>query len=189
MTAARLELQAHVYFSKPCAVLLSSAHLVSFVILDITLLTRDYAEAPDLDEALLLAEAEVAKESDLGANDTTYRVLTHLGRVLKPGDVALGYDLQHTVVNETEFEAMVDSLPDVILVKKSYAEKDKEGKAPVSGRKFRKKKHEIYKQIKQELALEEAELAANSEEGTLEEDMLDVEDESGVEEDVVLSPS
>ena len=37
-----------------------------------------------------LAEVEVAKASDFGVNDTTYRCLTHLGAVLQPGDSVLG---------------------------------------------------------------------------------------------------
>jgi hypothetical protein len=81
---------------------------------------------------------QVAKESDMGVNDTTYQVLTHLGHILKPGDLALGYDLKHTVINGPEFE----SVADVFLVKKAY---DKPVKA--SGKKFRKKKDAIYADI------------------------------------------
>lgn len=38
-----------------------------------------------------LAEVEVAKASDFGVNDTTYRCLTHLGAVLQPGDSVMGW--------------------------------------------------------------------------------------------------
>lgn len=37
-----------------------------------------------------LAEVEVAKSSDFGVNDQTYRCLTHLGAVLQPGDSVMG---------------------------------------------------------------------------------------------------
>ena len=40
----------------------------------------------------------MAREADLGENDTTYRVLTHLGRLLSAGDTVLGYDLTRAQV-------------------------------------------------------------------------------------------
>ncbi len=39
----------------------------------------------------MLANVEVAKMSDFGRNDTTYQARTHLGHLLGPGDVAMGY--------------------------------------------------------------------------------------------------
>jgi nonsense-mediated mRNA decay protein 3 len=40
-----------------------------------------------------LANVEVARESDLGANDEVLHCVTHLGRLIQPGDVVWGYDL------------------------------------------------------------------------------------------------
>ena len=41
----------------------------------------------------LLADVELIRERDLGDTDTRVVVRTHLGNVLKPGDVVLGYDV------------------------------------------------------------------------------------------------
>ena len=79
----------------------------------------------------LLAEATVARSSDLGVNDITYFTRTHLGGVLHPGDSVMGYHLTGTNFNNPQFEALEESnshsstIPDVVLVKKSYARKKK----------------------------------------------------------------
>jgi len=79
----------------------------------------------------LLAEATVAKASDLGRNDKTYYTRTHLGNVIHPGDSVMGYMLTGTNFNNTQFEALEESntyssqIPDVLLVKKFYARKKK----------------------------------------------------------------
>ncbi|XP_010528584.1 PREDICTED: 60S ribosomal export protein NMD3-like [Tarenaya hassleriana] len=68
-----------------------------------------------------LSYAQVARESDIGK---IFYILTHLGHILKPGDQALGYDLYAANVNDNELEkhGMTGSLPEVILIKKSYEE-------------------------------------------------------------------
>jgi len=72
------------------------------------------------------AEVHLARERDLGHNDTQFITLTHLGNILHPGDYAMGYDL--TSIN---FNQNVDSslrvlkgnqIPDVILCKKAYVD-------------------------------------------------------------------
>lgn len=44
----------------------------------------------------ILAEIEIARESDLGCNNITFRVISHLGHLLLAGDSVLGYDLTHS---------------------------------------------------------------------------------------------
>ncbi len=79
----------------------------------------------------LLAEATVARSSDLGLNDITYFTRTHLGSVLHPGDQVMGYHITGTNFNNPNFEALEESnsysssIPDVMLVKKFYARKKK----------------------------------------------------------------
>ncbi len=85
-----------------------------------------------------LAEVVVAKESDLGENDTTYTTLTHLGNILQAGDTVLGYDLLHAVLGTRQEYSLKNvreaDVPDVVLVKKVFLEKDK---------KYRKRKNRI----------------------------------------------
>jgi nonsense-mediated mRNA decay protein 3 len=69
------------------------------------------------------AEATVAKRSDLGSNDVTYTTSTHLGNLLKVGDLVWGYMVAASALAG---EVGVDEsalLPDVLLVKKSYSER------------------------------------------------------------------
>lgn len=83
---------------------------------------------------LRLAEVEIARTSDLGQNDTRFRVLTHLGHILRAGDLVLGYDLVRSSLNCDAAEELErkkgkgGGLPDVVLVRKVYS-KDDQGKA------------------------------------------------------------
>lgn len=80
--------------------------------------------------ACSLAEVEIARTSDLGMNDTRFRVLTHLGHILRAGDLVLGYDLVTSSLNcdaADELERR-GAMPDVVLVRKVYSKED--GKLP-----------------------------------------------------------
>ena len=69
-----------------------------------------------------LATVTLAKESDLGVNDNICEERSHLGYLMKAGDVCLGYDLTDTQLVEDEAEEMRadGKLPDVIIVRKLY---------------------------------------------------------------------
>ena len=112
------------YWRTPFVSLADVQELVEFVVMDI--------EPTGLQKGrFLLAEATVARASDLGVNDTTYFTRTHLGAVLHPGDSVMGYHLTGTNFNNPHFEAVEQSttyasaIPDVMLVKKFYARKKK----------------------------------------------------------------
>jgi nonsense-mediated mRNA decay protein 3 len=118
------DVSAPVYWRSPFTSLADVQELTEFVVMDIEPLgpTRGrYA----------LAEATVARSSDLGSNSTTYFTRTHLGNLLHPGDTVLGYHLAGTNFNNPQFEALemnssqAAQIPDVMLVKKHYARKKK----------------------------------------------------------------
>ena len=69
-----------------------------------------------------LATVTVAKESDLGVNNVQYEERSHLGYLMKAGDVCLGYDLVETqfVENDAEDVRADGKLPHVVLVRKLY---------------------------------------------------------------------
>lgn len=79
----------------------------------------------------VLGEATVARASDLGVNDNTYFARTHLGSLLRPGDSAMGYMLTGSNFNSDSLDAIENSraygstIPDVVLVKKHYANRRK----------------------------------------------------------------
>jgi hypothetical protein len=109
---------------------------------------------------------QVVKESDLGDNDTSYRVLTHLGHLLTSGDTVLGYDLRHAVGLEGAVDELPFACPDVMLVRKTYPDKTGtkgRGKAGRSnaGRKGRGKKHQ--KPVEEETADTETETQVQGE--------------------------
>mmetsp|Transcript_64069 Transcript_64069/g.126103 ORF Transcript_64069/g.126103 Transcript_64069/m.126103 type:complete len:591 (-) Transcript_64069:36-1808(-) len=74
------------------------------------------------DRKLRIAEVTVARESDLGVNDTQFVCISHLGNILREGDVVLGYDFTVTNwnVEEEEADAVVNKqdFPDLVLVRK-----------------------------------------------------------------------
>lgn len=157
ITMKRDELTASRYFAKEKVIrtLMSPPELVRFMILDIEPVDDTKKSVEGVDDAKsygikeaggLLADAEVARETDMGCNDLTYRVRTHLGHLLKPGNMALGYDmvryassagieanswLQH--LSKGRDRSSTIDVPEVILVKKDYDDDQK--KMPSSKRK------------------------------------------------------
>mmetsp|Transcript_25996 Transcript_25996/g.48446 ORF Transcript_25996/g.48446 Transcript_25996/m.48446 type:complete len:675 (-) Transcript_25996:48-2072(-) len=140
-------------------VLLTSERMIRFVVLDVELCDPSsethepsmYEGPASGVEKYALADVQVARESDLGANDEVLSCVTHLGHLIQPGDVVLGYDLVSTAgslsttVNKASsssssssfmgassvvsLEEVVNSnvvLQDVILVKKVSAKEQKE---------------------------------------------------------------
>ena len=109
-------------------VFLAATNLVKFIIIDIDLChiseKRSSAETSTIKNSshFALADVEVARESDFGINDLTYRCVTHFGNVLQVGDYCLGYDLASCTYHDdigTNKDPLVVNfvLPDVILVK------------------------------------------------------------------------
>lgn len=113
-----------IYWRAPFSNLADVQELVEFIVMDIEPLGPQSGR-------WMLAEATVARASDLGSNDRTYYTRTHLGNVLHAGDSVMGYLLTGTNFNNSQFEeieasnAYSSTIPDVILVKKFYARKKK----------------------------------------------------------------
>jgi nonsense-mediated mRNA decay protein 3 len=105
-----------------------SKDLVEFIVMDIDVTGARNGKWQ-------LAEATVARASDLGVNDNTYFVRTHLGHLLKPGDSVLGYMLTGTNFNSPQLDAIEQShaysstVPDVVLVKKFWPRRNKHKRA------------------------------------------------------------
>ncbi|ETI20868.1 hypothetical protein G647_07211 [Cladophialophora carrionii CBS 160.54] len=123
-TLQTTDLPSSTYWRAPFKNLADVGELVEFVVLDIEPTGQQNGR-------FFGAEATVARASDLGVNDKTYYVRTHLGGVLHAGDSVLGYHLTGTNFNNPQFEELEQSnnyssaIPDVLLVKKFYARKKK----------------------------------------------------------------
>eukprot|EP00538_Stauroneis_constricta_P012965 CAMPEP_0119549374 /NCGR_PEP_ID=MMETSP1352-20130426/3082_1 /TAXON_ID=265584 /ORGANISM="Stauroneis constricta, Strain CCMP1120" /LENGTH=600 /DNA_ID=CAMNT_0007594907 /DNA_START=115 /DNA_END=1917 /DNA_ORIENTATION=- len=137
---------------KAYAILFSAERLVRFVVLDVELCDEDphnsnIQNGDDNDDAsqlyqgpgsgvskYALADVQVARESDFGVNDVTFSCVSHLGHLLQPGDVVLGYDLQScgnigisSSVGVVDVDEVVHNsvvMPDVVLVKKVNPKKE-----------------------------------------------------------------
>ncbi|KAF2139280.1 uncharacterized protein K452DRAFT_254544 [Aplosporella prunicola CBS 121167] len=122
-TLQTADISPDVYWRVPFTPLADVTELAEFIVLDIQPLGQTKGR-------YLLAEAEVARASDMGVNDKTYFCRTHLGGLLHPGDSVLGYHLEGTNFNNTLYDELENSkykstIPDVVLVKKHYERKKK----------------------------------------------------------------
>lgn len=123
-TLQTTEVSTPIYWRTPFTSLADVSELVEFVVLDIVPLGQTKGR-------WLLAEATIARASDMGVNTNEYITNTHLGNILHVGDSVMGYMLTGTNFNSPQYDALEDSntykstIPDVILVKKYYERKKK----------------------------------------------------------------
>jgi nonsense-mediated mRNA decay protein 3 len=82
-----------VYYRPPSfLVTLNSRQLVEYMVLDIEPRTGGGGGSNNNSGSkYLLAEATVARSSDLWRNDIVYHTITHLGNVLRPGEPQVLY--------------------------------------------------------------------------------------------------
>ena len=69
-----------------------------------------------------LAELTLMKEDDMGVSDAQYCIKSHLGYLLKAGDVVVGYHLAEATLVDDEAEELRASgrMADVVVVRKLY---------------------------------------------------------------------
>jgi nonsense-mediated mRNA decay protein 3 len=109
-TLNRTDIPNQLYWKNEFRSILTSKQLIPYIVLDVTLTGATFGK-------FALAEAQVARESDFGSNDTIFWTKTHLGRVIKTGDTALGYDVGNANFNEDDLKSMRSTrrdLPDVV---------------------------------------------------------------------------
>lgn len=121
LTLRHCFLDADQYWRSSFKSLLTSRQLVEYIVLDVEVVSSEVNVGGS---KYVLADAQVARMSDFGKNDTIFSIRTHLGHLLNPGDYALGYDLYSANNNDMEldkYKGLV--IPETILIKKSYEEK------------------------------------------------------------------
>ncbi|KAK9401275.1 60S ribosomal export protein NMD3 [Crotalus adamanteus] len=116
------EIDGNNYWRHPFNSLFHPKQLEEFIVMDIS---RTYEQKQGAGAGMKsnkhsLAEAWVQKTSELNT-DHQYFCRTHLGHLLNPGDLVLGFDLVNCNLND-EFANKMNphSVPDVVLIKKSY---------------------------------------------------------------------
>lgn len=160
-TVQTSEVPNTVYWRMPFSSLCTSKDLVDFYVLDVESCGTSNGK-------YLLSDVIVARIADFGKNNITYHCKSHLGHVLKPGDIAMGYDLTNSNFNSEDFDQIKKDLPDIILVKKGYHDKNK-------------KKHRVWRlktleKEEEELAPKKQEVHKREEE--LERFMCDIEEDN-----------
>lgn len=117
-TLQTADVDTALYWRTPFRPLADVQELCEFIVLDIEPLGAKKGRH-------FLAEATVARASDMGSNDSSYYTRTHLGGILSVGDSVMGYHLAGTNFNNELFDKLEESkkasqIPDVVLVKKHY---------------------------------------------------------------------
>lgn len=121
-TLQTADLLANVYWRTHFPSLLDVTQLVEFVVLDVE-------PTGDVRGKYVLADVTVCRAADMGVNDRTFYIRSHLGAILHPGDSAMGYYLGNTNFNSDLWDTLdTDNMPEVVLIKKHYARKSKKNK-------------------------------------------------------------
>lgn len=131
LTLKSADMTATIYFRQPFTSITNSKRLTEYMVMDIEQLNKtitDKAAEPDSEGGgkYSLADVWLVKSSELGSSDAEIHCKTHLGHLLSPGDSVLGFDLANANLNNSELDDYQqnhgDRTPDVILLKKHYAE-------------------------------------------------------------------
>lgn len=121
-TLKTADLSASIFWRDAFPSLSDATQLVEFVVLDVE-------PTGETRGKYVSADVTVARSADLGLNDTTFYVRSHLGAILHPGDSVLGYYTVNANYNSDLWDSLDSSqLPDVVLVKKHYTRKSKKSK-------------------------------------------------------------
>lgn len=124
-TLRSADISHQVYWRDPFQSLATSRVLIEYYVMDVELTGEEVGK-------YALADVQVVKASEFGRTTQYFFARTHLGHILKAGDVVLGYDIATSNFNNSDFDEAtaanrLSHLSDVILVKKSYAHLRRQG--------------------------------------------------------------
>jgi len=121
------QLSAESYWREPIRPVITAARsrMVRFVVLgkEPIFLRRNVSKrTTSRKQRSRLASLTLAREDDLGVNDKQFDERSHVGYLMKSGDVCVGFDLTETQFVDEEAENMRSSgkLPDVVVIRKLY---------------------------------------------------------------------
>jgi len=173
LTLQCVEFTSTAFWNNPFRSITTAKQLIQYVILDIQPLGK-------VNGKYLLADVQVARVADFGANDTVFNGRTHIGHLLKPGDYALGYDLTTANFNDDDVSSMSKrEMPEVVLVRKTYPER----------RKKKKQRHWRLKQMNKEVDEQMREADEEKAEKDFENFMEDLEEDPELRSQVQLYKS
>jgi len=122
------EISSTVYFQTPFQSLCRQRDLIEFTVMNIEPIEYkdriSFSGQSKASQKHCLADCWVVRTSQLGNDDNPIHCRTFLGHILHIGDSVMGLDLKNSNVNNDELDKMnTDKIPDVVLVKKHYADK------------------------------------------------------------------
>lgn len=95
------EIDAASYWKYQFTSIFDRTYLTEYQVIDIDKVDFDVNESrAAIRNKFKLVQVEVKRVKDIGVNDTTFIVYTHLGEILNYNDIVLGYDLAALNVNE-----------------------------------------------------------------------------------------
>lgn len=127
-TLQTADISCNVYWRSPFNSLLSYKQLTEFMVLQ----SEPVESAKDTNAStqLCLADVWVTRTSEIGLNDAQYHCRSHLGHLLKAGDLVMGIDFATSNLNDENLDKLsADKIPDVILVRKVYGDQNDRKKA------------------------------------------------------------
>jgi len=120
-------IESDAYWREPFRPIITAARtrLTRFVVLgkEAVFLERNHSKrAVAKKQRSKLAFLTAAREADLGTNDSQMEERSHLGYLMKSGDICVGYDLTDAQLVDDEAEDLrtMGKLPDFVLVRKLY---------------------------------------------------------------------
>jgi nonsense-mediated mRNA decay protein 3 len=127
LTGQTATMESDVFWRDPFRPLITAARsrLTRYVVLgkEAVFLRRNVSKKTvNRKQKTRLASLTLAREEDLGINDSQFEERSHVGYLMKAGDVSLGYDLRESqfVDDEAENQRALGDLPDVVMVRKLY---------------------------------------------------------------------
>lgn len=127
LTGQTSAMSGEVFWRDPIRPVITAARsrFVRYIVLgkDAVILERNVSKksATNRNKAKL-ASLTVAKEEDLGINDVQIEERSHVGYLMKAGDIAVGYDLTDVqfVDDDAEEARAAGKMPDVVMLRKLY---------------------------------------------------------------------
>ncbi|XP_069069335.1 60S ribosomal export protein NMD3 [Pleurodeles waltl] len=116
------EVDGNTYWRHPFNSLFHPKQMEEFIVMDIDIVRdrKQVAGAGMKSNKHTLAEVWVQKTSEMNTSQQ-YHCRTHLGHLLNPGDLVLGFDLANCNLNDEFVNKMnPQHIPDVVLIKKCY---------------------------------------------------------------------
>lgn len=127
LTGQTANIESDAYWREPFRPIITAARtrFTRFVVLgkEPVFLERNHSKkAVGKKQRSKLASITAAREADLGTNDSQMEERSHLGYLMKSGDVCVGYDLTEAQLVDDEAEELrtCGKLPDFVFVRKMY---------------------------------------------------------------------